>query len=128
MATLAELYEFLETKQDDSHLDSRFSYDAFLPVEQPKARLDIDLVTGCLLRPLVLASSMLGLRVSASIAFWNGLLRAITPCSSCHTFYGLFPVSRPDRIILINVLINLRSTGNLNIHGCWSCSSLTIRL
>ena len=27
MATLAELYEFLETKQDDSHLDSRFSYD-----------------------------------------------------------------------------------------------------
>ena len=29
MATLAELYEFLETKQDDSHLDSRFSYDAF---------------------------------------------------------------------------------------------------
>ena len=34
MATLAELYEFLETKQDDSHLDSRFSYDAFLPVEQ----------------------------------------------------------------------------------------------
>lgn len=39
MATLAELYEFLETKQDDSHLDSRFSYDAFLPVEQPKARL-----------------------------------------------------------------------------------------
>ena len=41
MATLAELYEFLETKQDDSHLDSRFSYDAFLPVEQPKARLEI---------------------------------------------------------------------------------------
>lgn len=40
MATLAELYEFLETKQDDSHLDSRFSYDAFLPVEQPKARLE----------------------------------------------------------------------------------------
>lgn len=39
MATLAELYEFLETKQDDSHLDSRFSYDAFLPVEQPKAVL-----------------------------------------------------------------------------------------
>lgn len=42
MATLAELYEFLETKQDDSHLDSRFSYDAFLPVEQPKARLDVE--------------------------------------------------------------------------------------
>jgi hypothetical protein len=41
MATLAELYEFLETKQDDSHLDSRFSYDAFLPVEQPKARLEM---------------------------------------------------------------------------------------
>lgn len=41
MATLAELYEFLETKQDDSHLDSRFSYDAFLPVEQPKARLRV---------------------------------------------------------------------------------------
>lgn len=41
MATLAELYEFLETKQDDSYLDSRFSYDAFLPVEQPKARLEI---------------------------------------------------------------------------------------
>ena len=41
MATLAELYEFLETKRDDSHLDSRFSYDAFLPVEQPKARLEM---------------------------------------------------------------------------------------
>ena len=31
----------MKTKQDDSHLDSRFSYDAFLPVEQPKARLEI---------------------------------------------------------------------------------------
>ena len=36
MATLAELYEFLEKKQDDSHLDSIFSYDAFLPVEHQK--------------------------------------------------------------------------------------------
>lgn len=41
MATLAELYEFLEKKQDDTHLGSIFSYDAFLPVEQPKARLEI---------------------------------------------------------------------------------------
>lgn len=40
MATLAELYESLEKKQDDSHLGSIFSYDAFLPIEQPKARLE----------------------------------------------------------------------------------------
>ena len=39
MATLAELYEFLETKQDDSHLDSRFSYDAFLPVERKQSKI-----------------------------------------------------------------------------------------
>lgn len=39
MATLAELYEFLETKQDDSHLDSRFSYDSILPVEQAKSHV-----------------------------------------------------------------------------------------
>ena len=41
MATLAELYEFLEKKVDDEHIDSVFSYDQFSPVECPMARLEI---------------------------------------------------------------------------------------
>ena len=41
MVTLSELYEFLEKKQDDEHIDSMFSYDAFLPKERVKARLEI---------------------------------------------------------------------------------------
>lgn len=41
MATLAELYEFLETKRDDEHIDSVYSYDTFSPEEWPKARLEI---------------------------------------------------------------------------------------
>ncbi len=41
MATLAELYECLEKKQDDKHIDSIFSHDAFLPEDWPKARLEI---------------------------------------------------------------------------------------
>jgi len=41
MATLAELYEFLETKRDDEHIDSVYSYDAFSPEEWPKARMEI---------------------------------------------------------------------------------------
>lgn len=41
MATLAELYEFLEKKRDDEHIDSVYSYEAFSPEEWPKARLEI---------------------------------------------------------------------------------------
>lgn len=41
MATLAELYNFLENKQDNNQIDSAFSYDTFLPEEWPKARLEI---------------------------------------------------------------------------------------
>lgn len=42
MATLAELYEFLETKQDDSHLDSRFdSRMTHFTGRTAKARLEI---------------------------------------------------------------------------------------
>ena len=41
MATLAELYEFLENKQDNEHINCMFSYDSFLPEEQPKVRLEI---------------------------------------------------------------------------------------
>lgn len=41
MATLAELYEFLENKQDNELINCMFSYDSFLPEEQPKARLEI---------------------------------------------------------------------------------------
>lgn len=41
MATLVELYEFLETKRDDEHIDSLYSYGAFSPEEWPKARLEI---------------------------------------------------------------------------------------
>ena len=41
MATLSELYEFLEKKKDDGYIDSLYSYDAFSPEEWPKARLEI---------------------------------------------------------------------------------------
>ena len=41
MATLVELYEFLETKRDVEHIDSLYSYGAFSPEEWPKARLEI---------------------------------------------------------------------------------------
>ena len=41
MATLAELYEYLETKRDDEHIDSVYSYSNFSPEEWPKARLEI---------------------------------------------------------------------------------------
>ena len=41
MATLTELYEFLEKKQNTEHIDSMFQYETFLPEEQPKARLEI---------------------------------------------------------------------------------------
>lgn len=41
MATLAELYEFLEKKQDDKQIDRMFSYDTFSVEERPQARLEI---------------------------------------------------------------------------------------
>lgn len=41
MATLEDLYEFLEKKVDDEHIDSMFSYDQFPQDEWPKARLEI---------------------------------------------------------------------------------------
>lgn len=41
MATLAELHGFLETKRDDEHIDSVYSYGNFSPEEWPKARLEI---------------------------------------------------------------------------------------
>lgn len=41
MATLSELYEFLEKKKVDEHIDSAFSYDTFSPNEWSKARLEI---------------------------------------------------------------------------------------
>lgn len=41
MATLAELYDYLEKKRDHEHLDSVFSFDAFSPKEWPKVRLEI---------------------------------------------------------------------------------------
>ena len=41
MATLAELYEFLEKKQDNKHIDRVFLYDTFLPEERSRARLEI---------------------------------------------------------------------------------------
>ncbi len=40
-ATLAELYEFLEKKQDNEHIDRVFAYEEFSPDELPKARLEI---------------------------------------------------------------------------------------
>ena len=41
MATLNELYEYLEKKNDEEHIDSVFSYGDFSPEEWPKARLEI---------------------------------------------------------------------------------------
>ena len=41
MATLTELYDCLEKKVDDEHIDSAFSYDQFPPEEWPKARLEM---------------------------------------------------------------------------------------
>ena len=41
MATLSELYESLEKKHDNEHIDSMFPYNSFLPEEWPKARLEI---------------------------------------------------------------------------------------
>ena len=41
MTTLAELYNYLEKKRDNEHIDSMFSYEAFSPEEWPKARLEI---------------------------------------------------------------------------------------
>jgi len=41
MTTLVELYNFLEKKRDNKHIDSMFSYDTFSPEEWPKARLEI---------------------------------------------------------------------------------------
>lgn len=41
MNTLSELYDFLEDKRDDKHIDGILSYDASLPEEWQKARLEI---------------------------------------------------------------------------------------
>lgn len=41
MKTLSELYDFLEDKRDDKHIDGLLSYDASLPEEWQKARLEI---------------------------------------------------------------------------------------
>lgn len=41
MATLKELYKYLETASCIEHLDRKFSYSEFSPEEQPKARLEI---------------------------------------------------------------------------------------
>lgn len=41
MATLTELYEFLEKKQDNKQIDSTFSYEAFSLKERSQARLEI---------------------------------------------------------------------------------------
>lgn len=41
MATLKELYEYLETRHDVEHLDSVFAFSEFPPEEQPKARLEL---------------------------------------------------------------------------------------
>ncbi len=41
MATLEDLYEFLEKKVDDEHIDSAFSYDQLPREEWPKVRLEI---------------------------------------------------------------------------------------
>jgi hypothetical protein len=41
MATLKELYDYLETKKDDEHLNNVFSFSDFSPEEWPKARLEI---------------------------------------------------------------------------------------
>ena len=41
MKTLSELYDFLEDKRDDKHIDGLLSYDAALPEEWHKARLEM---------------------------------------------------------------------------------------
>lgn len=41
MATLVELYDFLEKKRDNEHIDQVFPHNAFLPDEWPKVRLEI---------------------------------------------------------------------------------------
>lgn len=41
LATLAELYRFLETKRDDEHIDNVYAYNTFSPEEWPKVRLEI---------------------------------------------------------------------------------------
>ena len=41
MKTLSELYDFLEDKRDDKHIDGLLSYDAALPEEWQKARLEM---------------------------------------------------------------------------------------
>lgn len=41
MASLTKLYEYLEKKSDDEHIDNMLSYDAFSPEEWPKARMEI---------------------------------------------------------------------------------------
>lgn len=41
MTSLAELYEYLENKRDDEHIDNVYSYEVFSPEEWPKARLEI---------------------------------------------------------------------------------------
>ena len=41
MKTLSELYDFLEDKRDDGHIDGLLSYDAALPEEWQKARLEM---------------------------------------------------------------------------------------
>lgn len=41
MATLKELYEYLEMRNDAEHLDRAFPYSEFPPEEQPKARLEV---------------------------------------------------------------------------------------
>ena len=41
MASLTELYDYLETKKDTEHIDKMFPYSEFEPEEQPRARYEI---------------------------------------------------------------------------------------
>lgn len=41
MTSLADLYDYLETRRDVEHLDRLFPYSEFSPEEQPKARLEL---------------------------------------------------------------------------------------
>ena len=41
MTSLADLYDYLETRHDVEHLDRVFPYSEFSPEEQPKARLEL---------------------------------------------------------------------------------------
>lgn len=41
MASLTELYDYLETKKDTEHIDKMFPYGEFEPEEQPRARYEI---------------------------------------------------------------------------------------